>query len=100
MSARYRLSPQARAELDEILTYVEENAGPLTALRLTQRLRSEFQRLADHPGIGHRRIEVGDPAVRFWVVFAYVVMYRVTDRVEIMHVVHGARDLSDFLGIN
>jgi toxin ParE1/3/4 len=53
--------------------------------------------LAEFPEIGTLREDIG-PSVRVLVVGNYLVLYRARDdRVDIVRVLHGARDLRDLL---
>jgi antitoxin ParD1/3/4/toxin ParE1/3/4 len=53
-----------------------------------------MQKLAEFPGIGHLREDVTDEPIRFWCVYSYLIAYRPhTKPLEILRIVHGARDL-------
>jgi antitoxin ParD1/3/4/toxin ParE1/3/4 len=50
--------------------------------------------LADQPGSGHYRDELMPRDYRFWSVFSYLIVYRwQMQPIEIVAIVHGARDL-------
>jgi hypothetical protein len=52
------------------------------------------RKLADMPGMGHRRRDVKDARLLYWAVHPYLIVYRFTRRtVYILRVVHGSRDL-------
>jgi toxin ParE1/3/4 len=93
---RIRRFPQAIRDADEILAYVApDNAA--AAERLAERLARATDRLADFPesGAPHPEIDIG---VRGIVVGRYLILYRVgPDSVDILRVVHGARDLAALL---
>ena len=59
----YLLSSLAERDLDEIWSYVTENASPATADRLDVDIVDRFDLLAEHPGMGRQRAEFG-PGVR------------------------------------
>jgi len=62
-----------------------------------ERLYAAFTRLAETPGLGHHREDLADPRHRFWTVFSYVTAYRdETSPLQIIAVVHGARQLEAF----
>ncbi len=68
-----------------------------------ERLRSEFYkaliRLGRSPGIGHFHDELLDHRFRLWNFYSYVVSYAWQPRpIQIIAVVHGARDLAAFFG--
>jgi plasmid stabilization system protein ParE len=93
---RFVLTPQARADLLEIWTYIAEDS-PENADRVLERLHAAFTRLAEMPGMGHHREDLADARHRFWTVFSYVIAYRdQTSPLEIIAIVHGARQLEAF----
>jgi antitoxin ParD1/3/4/toxin ParE1/3/4 len=58
-----------------------------------------MRRLAQMPGLGHLREELSDEPVRFFPVYSYLIIYRPeTDPLEIVRVLHGARDVHTILG--
>jgi toxin ParE1/3/4 len=91
---RFILSAPAARELDELLEYVLHNSGPRRAQHVADKLHKGFQKLADAPGLGHRREDLTGEQVLFYAVWSYLVGYRPASRpLEIAHVPHGARDL-------
>jgi plasmid stabilization system protein ParE len=96
---RFRLTPEARADLRDILWDIASHN-----INAAERLRSEFyqvlQQLGESPGIGHFHKELLDRRYRFWNFYSYVVCYVwQTKPLQIVAVVHGARDLAVFLGM-
>jgi plasmid stabilization system protein ParE len=92
------LTPEATADLREILLDIAgESAG--AAERLRSEFYETFQRLAQSPATGHYHDELLDRRCRFRNLYSYVVCY-VWERkpIQIICVVHGARDLASFLG--
>lgn len=84
-------SPGSRADLNEIWDYIAADNVP-AADRLAGKFDDAFALLADHPRIGRIRDEIG-PEIRSFAVGNYVILYRaITDGVDIVRVVHGARD--------
>ena len=68
------------------------------------RLRREFQEglavLAASPGVGHFHDELLSRKYRFWNFYSYVVAYVWEAKpIEIVAVVHGARDLGVFFSL-
>jgi antitoxin ParD1/3/4/toxin ParE1/3/4 len=61
-----------------------------------ERLHAAFTRLAETPGIGHHRGDLADTRHRFWTVFSYVIAFRETSPLQIIAIVHGARQLEAF----
>ena len=70
----YRLSPLAERDLDEIWSYVAEDASPTTADRFIDDIIDRFDLLAEQPRMGRTRSEFG-PGVRSFAVENYVIYY-------------------------
>ena len=88
----YRLSAIAEEDLDEIWSYVAEEASPTTADRHIDDIIDRFHLLAEQPGMGRARPEFG-PGVRSFAVENYVIYYRHEgDDVLIARILHGRRD--------
>lgn len=93
-----RFKPQAFRDIDAILDYIAtQNID--AALRFYSAIRHEGERLSQMPGMG-RVYGFRNPAfadVRCWPVNRfrnYLIFYRpVSDGIEILRVLHGARDL-------
>jgi len=93
----YVLAPAAERDLEAIWEYIAENS-PTAADRWIDKLFDSFKELAAMPGIGHQREDLTSLPVRFWPVGEYLVIYRVQqDRVEVVGVTQGARDVPTFL---
>ncbi len=56
-----------------------------------------MRRIAARPGIGHLREDLADEFLRFVTVWNCLIVYRVARPVEIVRVVHGARDVARML---
>jgi toxin ParE1/3/4 len=92
----YRLSKRARGDLLEIWRYIA-NDNETAADRFIDLLVQRFQLLGKNPYIGRSRDELRT-GYRSFPVGQYVVFYRVAEPgVQIMHVVHGRRDLETIL---
>lgn len=97
MSRNFILTPEAEADVLAIWEYIADDDSEQTADRVIARLYDECQKLGDLPGIGHWREELLDQRHRFWNVWSYLVVYRWQIRpIQVVSIVHGARDL-DFL---
>ena len=92
----YRLSPQARSELEAIGDYIAEDS-PANAEQFIDRLTEKFVALGRNPRIGRARPELR-PDLRSFPYGAYLILYRIVDDgVEIVRVVHAARNLDDLV---
>jgi toxin ParE1/3/4 len=87
----YRLSPLAERDLDEVWSYIAEDASPAMADRLIDAIFDRFELLVEQPRMGRNRPEFGD-GVRSFVVESYVIYYRFDQDVLIARVLHGRRD--------
>lgn len=70
---RYSLGPAAENDLTLIIDYIAQR-NPDAADRLMDALVEAFDRLADHPKIGHRRTDLTERPVRFWSVSDYLIV--------------------------
>ena len=87
----YRLSALAEQDLEEIWSYVAEDASPTTADGLVDAIIKRFELLAEQPRMGRLRPEFG-AGVRSFTVENHVIYYRHDGEVLIARVLHGRRD--------
>jgi antitoxin ParD1/3/4/toxin ParE1/3/4 len=91
----YRLTPAAVDDLFEIWKFIAEQN--LTAADDVEAdLLSNCQRVAERPDLGHYRRDLTDKSVRFFTVRdTYLIVYDpATMPLEVIRVLHGARDVS------
>lgn len=97
--SRYLITPEADADLDEIWQYVAINSGSSRADALEDELHTAMNRLGEIPGIGHLRHDLADEPLRFFGVHKFLIIYRPEMRpIQIVRVLHGARDVQAILG--
>ena len=90
--ARPPLSPAARDDLEQILTYLDERSQS-AADRFAKAIDNVIARIGKLPRIGRDRSELR-PGLRSVVIGDFVLFYRVQKkRVEIVRILHGARDI-------
>ncbi len=91
-----RLTPRAERDLKDIwITIASDNLA--AADRLLARIADKLEHLARHPEIGVPRPDI-DVRARMLVEGNYLVLYEVTPQaVEVVAIVHGARDLGKAL---
>jgi toxin ParE1/3/4 len=90
--SRYRLTDEARQDLDEVWFYIAED-NPPAADRLLDTLYEKFLLLAGQPLLGRARPELG-VNLRSLPVGNYVIFYRpIDDGIEVALVLHGTRDI-------
>ena len=93
MTAGFRLSPGAEADIDEIWLYIA-NDSVTAANRVRDRILADLRRLAEWPLIGHTREDIASAKFRFSRVGRYQIVYRPgTNPLEIVRVLGGERDL-------
>ncbi len=84
-------SPASRRDLFEILDFIARDS-PGAALRHVERLEAACWDLARNPMLGTLREDLL-PRLRLWTVDNHIICFRPSeDGVEIIRVVHGARD--------
>ena len=89
---RYRLSPLAELDLEEIWLYVAQDRGVASADRLIDEIARRLWLLATHPDAGRARDDIA-PGLRSFPVKSYVLYYRTSDQgVLVARVLHGKRD--------
>lgn len=103
MTPQYTILPAADRDLDDQAGYLAREAGIELALRFYDAAATSFANLAQMPGIGERW-ESTNPHLALLRVFRiigferHLVFYRPTDGgIEIVRVLHGARDLGSVL---
>lgn len=92
---RYRLSPEAQDDIDNIRRYLVKEGGVAVARHVLGEIRQALRFLAETPGAGHRRDDLTDEAVKFWSVFSYLIVYDpATQPLGVARVLHGSQDLA------
>jgi plasmid stabilization system protein ParE len=91
----YRLTPKAEDDLFSIWTYIaSDNVDAADSLEAE--LFKAFERIADKPDLGHFRRDLTEKPVRLFPVRGtYLIVYDPTSEpLEVLRVLHGARDVS------
>jgi toxin ParE1/3/4 len=103
MTSRYHVLPAADRDLDDQAGYLAQEASLETALRFYDATGATFEKIARMPGIGQQR-ESANPrlmGLRVWRVEGFenhLIFYRpANDGIEIVRVLHGARDIDSIL---
>jgi plasmid stabilization system protein ParE len=94
MTCAFVLTPAATRDIDEILTYILEHSGQAQALRVHGELCAGLAKMGAQPNLcGHIRDDLADQSLRVFAVFSYLIVYRPqTNPVQVIRVLHGARD--------
>jgi toxin ParE1/3/4 len=96
---RYELTTEAQHDLETIADYLVQEASVERAIKVLKEFDQAFLKLAKMPGMGHFPEDLLNKKYKFWSVYSYVIAYRweVTP-IQIIAVVHGARNLDAFFG--
>lgn len=88
-----RLTEQAEADLDELWAYIAAR-NPEAADRMVDAVLESSRMHVRFPGMGQSRDDLR-PGLLCFVVSPYVVFYRPSeDTIEVLRILHGARDIS------
>ncbi|MEA2903945.1 MAG: toxin ParE1/3/4 [Alphaproteobacteria bacterium] len=96
---RLIVAADADADFDDILAYLQEEAGLVVADDYDKRLCETIERLVDLPESGAPRPLLG-LSIRIAVVSPYVVIYdysRDDDTLTLLRILHGRRDITEDL---
>ena len=90
---RYRLAGPAKADLDEIWSFVAHERSAVAADRIIDTITSRFPVLAGMPDAGRVRDDLG-PDIRAFPAGKYLIYYRAARQggILISRVIHGKRD--------
>ncbi len=88
----YVVLQKAEDDLDEIIDYIAAD-NPKAALELYNIFLKQFEYLSLFPEVGRLRKEF-QPVVRSLPVGNYVIFFRESSPLEIIRVLHGARDIT------
>lgn len=92
----YRLADEAVADLDAIFAYIAED-NPLRAVSFIDEIITRFDAIAERPLSFPSREDL-TPGLRAGLHRPYLILFRVDgDTVQIVRVIHGARDISQHL---
>jgi len=93
----FRLSPEAVRDIEGIWEYLARD-NMRAARRVRLALLAACRRLAQQPGLGHRREDLTEKPVLFWPVYSYLIIYNpATTPLEIVRILHGAQDIPRLL---
>ncbi|BAI71727.1 plasmid stabilization system protein [Azospirillum sp. B510] len=95
--ARLEFTAAAQADLESIGDYIAQD-NPMAAIRMVLDIRDHCRKIAAIPTLGRVRPEFG-AGLRSFAVSPYLIVYKVEepDRVIVIRVVHGARDLPQLM---
>lgn len=98
MKKPFVLTPRAEQDIGDIWDYIAADSIG-AADRVLAALEKAIYRLAKAPGIGHLREDLADRRHRFFLVYSYLIVYRFeTKPLQVIRVLHAARDVQSILG--
>ena len=93
---KFVLTARAEADLFAIRDYIAQDSRE-AANKVIGKFEECFDRLAKMPGMGHFRTDLLPKRYKFWSIYSYLVVYRWKSApIQIVAVIHGARDLEAF----
>ncbi len=92
--AQLRISPRASEDLLDIWSYIADDSEA-NADGFIDKMYETMESLARQPGSGRHREELA-PGIQSFPVGRYIIFYRVVaGAIEIVRVLHGARDIEN-----
>jgi toxin ParE1/3/4 len=93
----YVLSQAAETDLEQIFDYTEREFGWDQSIQYLSKMELVFQQLLITPKLGRERKEIRE-GLRAVPYQSHIIFYRVlTNKIRIVRVLHGSRDLPKFL---
>jgi plasmid stabilization system protein ParE len=91
------LSPDALQDLQDIWDFIAfDNAN--AADQLQDEFFNAFEKLAQHPRLGHSRPDITERDVRFWPTGSYLIVYREWPKeLQVLAILHGSRDVPEVM---
>ena len=94
----FEVTEAARADLFEIWDYIRADNID-AADRVIDRLHDAFVKLGRNPMLGHLREDLADREHRFFLVYSYLIVYLAVNKpIQIVRVLHAARNVQNILG--
>jgi len=92
------LTPAAAEDIRDIDDRLAEDSKG--AAERVSAIEVAMARLAEHPMLGHVRVDLTSRPYRFWSVYSYLIVYQPAPApIQIIRVLHGARDITELLKI-
>ena len=95
----YVLTSRAEQDIADIWDYIASD-NIEAADRVLDALEKAVLKLVKSPGIGHMREELTDRRHRIFLVYSYLIVYRLeTQPLQVVRVLHAARDVQSILDL-
>ncbi len=99
MTKKFVLTPRAAQDLEDIWEYIASDSVK-AADRVLDTIEKTILRIAANPAMGHIREDLADRRHRFFPVYSYLIVYRVSTKpLAVIRVLHAARDVQSILGL-
>lgn len=93
----YELSEKADQDIDDIFVFTENKFGTDQAVTYVSEFDDVFKLLSTHPNSGKMRNEI-KTGLRSFPHSSHMIFYRIfEDKIRIVRILHGSRDLPNFL---
>jgi len=93
------VTPAASQDLNAIWEFIADD-NLKAADRILAALENAFDKLAKNPGIGHMREDLTDRRHRFFLVYSYLIVFRIeAGSLRVVRVLHAARDVQSLLSL-
>ena len=94
---KFRLSAEAAGDLTEIFDYIADDSIA-AAQRVRADIHDQLKKLAQTPGMGHRRPDLTSEKLLFWPLYSYLIIYQpASNPLHVVAVLHGRRDVRRIL---
>lgn len=94
----FLLTPAALSDLQDISNFVAADS-PANATKILRALEDAMRLLARRPRLGRQRDDLGDEPLRMFFVHSFAIIYKPDTRpLQIVRVLHGARDIETIMG--
>lgn len=96
---RYVLTPSAKRDVEDIWAYIA-NDNIQAADRVVDGIETALIKLSKRPASGHWREDLAEKRYRFFLVYSYLIVYRHDVKpIQVIRVLHAARDVQGLLGL-
>lgn len=93
---RFELARRALGDLREIWEFVSQD-NFAAADRVLEDFHRTFGQLASMPRMGHKREDLTGRDVLFWPLHSYLIVYKPSDPLYVVRVIHAKRDVKGLL---
>jgi toxin ParE1/3/4 len=94
--SQFELGRRAAGDLREIWEFVAEDSL-IAADRLLEEFYRTFRKLAEMPGMGHKREDLTHRDILFWALYSHLIIYRNSQPLRIVRIIHAKRDVKKLL---